>query len=1056
MKTEQAASWARPSALAFAVAAALSSARAYCQEQALEAITVTGSRIVRRDFEANSPIMTTDRAAFESSSTVAIESVLNQMPQFVPAVTQFDAGEVNPTATNTPGAPTLSLRGLGSNRNLVLLDGRRAMQINASMAVDINSIPAAAIERVETITGGASSVYGADAMAGVVNFILRRDFEGVDFDVQYGETQESDAAEFRINGLLGANFDDGRGNVMIGIDHSSRDEAFRADRQFYREGWADPTQNGTEAFYSATGYAPAPGNRPSQAVVDSIFTAADPGSVSTSNFFTNDDGTVYTGGADFGTGEKDGAYRYNGPFIVDGVAFRKIDDEGQIEQNAITRILSIPLDRYAIFGRGRYAITDNLTAFVQGTFTDSHTETRQGFSPASNAWGANIPHGTGIYAPSVNAAGNTLPDYLLGGRHGLDCPATGGCTNSQAFPTPAELATLLDSRPQPNATWQLNRVLDFLGPRAAFNDISSYQTLIGLEGSFTNLDWTWEAYASHGATTGEVLFDGFPSLERYRAVVTAPNYGKGFFTTGNAQGGGAGGGIGRCTSGLPVFTQTVTDDCVQAVEADLQNTQRMEQNVVEFNLQGLIAETKAGELRFALGSSYRDNSYRFQTDNLTSQESFLDSAIAWFPTGSSEGSTEVKELYGELLVPLLADAGIFDAVKLELGYRYSDNESVGGVDTYKVLFDWTVNDHLRLRGGRQIANRAPNIGELFLSRTQIQGVSFIGDFCSSQNGFAPVGANPAVNPDAAQARAICEARMGPTGAAAFYSNRQGPGGLSFPFQNVIGNPNLDIETAETYTLGAVMSFGERTTLSIDWYQIELSDLIAAQSTDNVYTQCLSRATNPTFDPNSPACLLVVRDPVSGVQAPTDVTYSNEAAVKTTGVDVALNWGTDLGAGRLNVSLQLNKLVHNETQLNPTSPFLDWTGTNGPTLTSLDGGSYDYRTFTTATYFTGPWTLSLRWRHLPEIDSGAAVTAPALNFTATAEAYDMFDLSGGFEIAEHYSLRFGIDNLLGTEPVITGADTRTTVPQSNTGVGITDAGFYDVLGRRYYFGAKMAF
>ena len=183
-----------PACLGVLLSAGLAKAQAPpAQDQGLEEVVVTGSRIVRRDFQANSPITTVDAALLDNTMSVGIEKVMNQLPQFVPAVSQFVTTDVQSTATNSPGASTLSLRGLGSNRNLVLLDGRRAMPVNASGAVDINTIPAAAIERVETITGGASSVYGADAMAGVVNFILKDNFEGVDFDTRYGTTIRAEA-----------------------------------------------------------------------------------------------------------------------------------------------------------------------------------------------------------------------------------------------------------------------------------------------------------------------------------------------------------------------------------------------------------------------------------------------------------------------------------------------------------------------------------------------------------------------------------------------------------------------------------------------------------------------------------------------------------------------------------------------------------------------------------------------------------------------------------------------------------------------------------------------
>jgi iron complex outermembrane receptor protein len=163
------------------------------QEQAddsvLEEVVVTGSRIVRQDFTANSPIQTVDQQMFEQTSAVGVETVLNRLPQFVPAVTQFTTGDVQQTATNTVGASTVSLRGLGPNRNLVLINGRRAMPIDGRMVVDTNTIPSMAIQRVEVISGGASAVYGADAVGGVVNFILKDNYEGASVDVRFGDTE---------------------------------------------------------------------------------------------------------------------------------------------------------------------------------------------------------------------------------------------------------------------------------------------------------------------------------------------------------------------------------------------------------------------------------------------------------------------------------------------------------------------------------------------------------------------------------------------------------------------------------------------------------------------------------------------------------------------------------------------------------------------------------------------------------------------------------------------------------------------------------------------------
>ncbi len=176
------------------------------KEFQLEEIVVTGSRIVRRDYESSSPIVTIKADTFEDRSNIGLESALNQLPQFTPAGTQLmssAAGTPFPAATAAPGAATVNLRGLGTNRTLVLVDGKRVQPINAMLVVDLNTIPSAAVESVEVITGGAAAVYGADAIAGVVNLKLKKDFEGATFDAQYGITQEGDGEEFQFNGLLG-------------------------------------------------------------------------------------------------------------------------------------------------------------------------------------------------------------------------------------------------------------------------------------------------------------------------------------------------------------------------------------------------------------------------------------------------------------------------------------------------------------------------------------------------------------------------------------------------------------------------------------------------------------------------------------------------------------------------------------------------------------------------------------------------------------------------------------------------------------------------------------
>ncbi len=192
----------------------------------LQEVQVTGSRILRRDYESNSPLVSVESEALENRSGLNIESYLNQLPQFNPATTpttaQFD---VQITPVNSVGISSISLRGFGPNRNLVLVDGHRSVPINALMVTDINYIPSALIERVEIISGGASAVYGADAIGGVTNFITRNNFEGAEFDVQYGMAEVGDNETIRAYALFGTNFAEGRGNVTFETEYYSRDAA---------------------------------------------------------------------------------------------------------------------------------------------------------------------------------------------------------------------------------------------------------------------------------------------------------------------------------------------------------------------------------------------------------------------------------------------------------------------------------------------------------------------------------------------------------------------------------------------------------------------------------------------------------------------------------------------------------------------------------------------------------------------------------------------------------------------------------------------------------------
>jgi iron complex outermembrane receptor protein len=1083
------------------------------QTQQPEEVLVTGSRIVRRDYDANSPLQTVDRGAFESQNSIGLETVLNELPQFVPAAqgaTQLqDQSQMTDNFTTlTAGASTISLRGLGANRNLVLLDGYRAVPVNATMAVDVNSIPAAAIERVEVITGGASSVYGADAVAGVVNFILKRDFEGLDLDVQTGALENGAGGESRASALFGVSSGDGSGNIMLGLELAKRGRIHADDTDFWHDALRDGTTYPTQLIYTGPYYTVDTANAPLRSVMNGIFNqaqgtimpnAANPTRVGGGSFYWNADGSLYTGGASFSnnasTGGRFGVYRYNGPTSTSrenanqggDYPFRYVNNEGLLVQHILPFEANIPLNRSSIFGRATYDLSDTVSAYAQVLSVTSKTRRFYTDSPAVAGWGMIAPHSdTDIYAPSLNANGTTNAAYLPGGQYGLNCAPTGGCTKSQAFPVSPELDALLDSRGNPNADWSFNYGMDFgdFGApgnlyRSIFSETRTNQIAFGLKGEVEGIDGTWDLIVSKGLAKLDLRLEGYASLARVRTIMLSPNWGYGFFAQGNAAppGNGFSGGIATCSSGVPVFSRNhgdISQDCLDAMFVTLNHQSEMEQKFVEGNFQGHAFDLPAGEARFSAGIHSRSNSYYYFFDQLQTGNSFNDNPEG-FPADNTRGETGVDEVYGELLLPLLDGKTGARHLNLELGYRYSDYDLQGGISTYKALLDWGITDTLRFRGGRQLATRAPNIAELFQAKTQSWSVQVQGEPCALNSQVA-YGANPTKNPNAAAVRALCSSIIG-AAAGEYYTAQQAIINpiVWLPFVDATGNPQVNPEEAKTLTAGFVWSPNTQyeklngLNLTIDYYDIKVTDMISVEGAYTVYEKCLSAASNPTYSPQHPECLKINRNPVTGGATTTTVSYINAAFAEVSGVDVTADWRTELAGGMFGVNFMVSRLLEETTQETTAAAKIDWKGSLGPTAnTSLNNGAYDYRTFTTFNYGRGDWNVALRWRHLPSaIDASQAAinsnieagllpaNAPPSPLLGAEKSYDVFDLSGGYEVSERTSLRFGVDNLFDEAPVCTGGRTAADPHPSPCG-GETEAGYYDIYGRSLYMGVKVTF
>jgi iron complex outermembrane recepter protein len=1035
----------RTGAIALAVATACASTAMAADssrapaDEGLTEVVVTGSRILRRDYEANSPIMTVDESFLKNSSTAGIETNLAKLPQFHAVQTPAQGGDIQPTATNTPGAATISLRGLGTNRNLILLDGRRATPGNASQVVDINTIPALAIERVETITGGASATYGADAVGGVVNFIMRDKFQGAQVDAQYGGTEHGGGAEYQVGGILGSNLADGRGNVMLAFSLNHRDAALHIDRPWFTALDKNPnvglSENDIDYFPVFSGYDPQ-GNFPSQAVVTSLFPKGNGGVVANqvARYYFNTNGTPFTGFFQSFTPNGAGTTNFTGD--TTGIRWAKTAD-GQLKQNFLGATAVLPLQRDNFLTRGSYDLNDYVTFFGQGMFSKVATQTEQAPAPSVNGWSVVVPYDTRAIPANLAAMLNSRVVDPLN-------PTTTG----------------------PTQPWQLVYNLGtVLGDRVAKVDVFTYNMQGGLKGRIPNSDWTWEAYASTGESETSSVTTGNADLERLRAVMTAPNWGKGFSAQGNAPFGGFGASSATCTSGLNPFDQNlvVSADCKNAIGTDLKTRASLRQDIEEVNAQGKLFTLPAGEVRAAIGATHRESKYEFLNDTLTTQgRSFLDQSVGIYPSGNSSGKITVKEIYAEALVPVLAGLPAVKKLELELGARKSDYNTTGGSTTWKAMANWEPNDFLRIRGGYNRAERSPNIAELFLAPQQTFTFNATGDLCSTKNTSA-LSANPANGAQGAAALALCKALMEKSfvgTATTFYNNptNQTIGG-TYAFPTLQGNTNVKPEIASTYTLGAVIASPfdsellRTMRLSVDYYHIKVDQALGPQSIDVAQRQCFDPAFNPGLSINSPYCSGINRVAHDGALGNIITTFYNNGRFETSGVDTQFDWSFHAGPGKVSLNSVITYLISEKSAELSSDKLVDYVGTLGPNQNGLNPGAFRWKMYNTIGYQMGDWTASLQWQHQPSIASAEAATDPKTTI-AGAGAYDLFGLGGTWAVRQDVSLRFGIDNLFDKAPPL--VESNTAAPAGTLSGGFINDVLYDVNGRRYYVGVTAKF
>ncbi len=531
--------------------------------RAVEQITVTGSRIPRADLISNSPVNILDTADIQLSGSLEVERLLDSLPQVVGT---FGASSNNPGT----GTATVNLRGLGSERTLVLLNGRRMVAASTNGVVDLNSIPPALIQRVEVVTGGASAVYGSDALAGVVNFILKDDFEGVEFSAQSGITGEGDARRLSFDLTMGTNFDEGRGNVVFYANYFDRNGIRDIARPWGATSFVNAVDGDGNAFLREL-----PQGDPNVPVAR----------ISAPELQTNNSGQTDPFGTPIGplgVVTTDGGWR----------AYEQLRDQQTTPGDST---MQLPLERWQLSGIGTYDLTDNMRLFAEGMF--SNVKVTSILSP--------IPLPTAI-----------IPNFRLDTKNPFMPASLRDYINAQLDPT-GELDGVVPINMQ--------RSTRELGVRTNQDDRTVWRFVGGLQGDFQN-DMSWEVFYNFGRNQNTTVQGGGLHLFRFQqALLVNPDD-----PTQCADPSGPGPGC----SVLNLFeTGGWTQDLVDFMGIGMVNRANIQSEQFGAGIAGNIAELPGGSLGIAGGVEYRSESAFFEPDNLYRSGEGVARAAGLQPTG---------------------------------------------------------------------------------------------------------------------------------------------------------------------------------------------------------------------------------------------------------------------------------------------------------------------------------------------------------------------------------------------------------------------------------------
>jgi iron complex outermembrane recepter protein len=945
-----------------------------------ETLVVTGSRIQRQDYQSASPVVSLTNEDFLNTGTMNAEELINRLPQVAP---NFSSGNNNPGT----GQSYLDLRGLDPERTLVLLDGKRLPPSEKDGKVDINGIPTAMVERVEVLSGGASAVYGSDAVAGAVNFILRDSFEGVEVSAQMGESAQGDTGTVQAQILAGANLSDDRGNVILWATRNQRDLLSKGDREF-------SAQAVSTTSYFPTGHVRrASGNSWTLASVQNVFTSTYGSTAPTAlgTLVGNDDGTLFSQG---NSGEGINNFRtvLGEPITGLHVAQNFIPQGFYSFNFEPYNNLIIPQERLNYGANFKFDVTDKAQIYSRLMFTNYTSDTRLAPSPAPTGENSTMP-------------GSGLVDFTV--------PVTNPFVQSN----PGLLA-ILNSRTGNNAVLNGSGATeDFIfryrfvgnGPRIESYDRDVYQWIGGVRGDI-NDNWSYDGYYARGKYNERLEQNGNVSVRAVESLLDAPD-----------------GGQSICAGGFPLIGRQLSPQCADYVGVVAKNTQDIDHQFAEFVLSGDVFQIGGRQASVALGTFWQEQNFAKIADEILASGD-----VSGFNADQNVfGTTKNTDLFAELYMPFTEDLGV------TVGWRSSDHNYAGKNDSYKAELDWEIANPIRFRASYQRAVRAPSIGELFLPL--VEDNPEVEDPCNFDSSF-----RAAANPAKAQVEALCQAQgILPVDMATFKQSTDQIDALQG------GNQNLHEESADTYTAGFVWQSDNNLQISVDYYNIEIDDVITFLDPSLVMNQCFnSDGTNPTYSNSNSQCQKFGRSSGTGeINDLLEVT-ENIGSLRTDGVDLQFDWRTSFGGSQtLGFNFRSTWINEWSEQPAPGQSFIEYTGTigdnEGEVIPQLKAN------FTTI-WGIGNFQTMIGLRYIDAMEHEDSVlkgsTDPLICLCEGVPATTYADASTRWTPTEKLTVRLGVDNLADQDP-------RLYTPDQDSG---TNPSVYDVIGRRYYLSATFRF